>query len=92
MIQYEPNVTLMFDINTAYVQIAAAADLYVAKGNLDIWIYLKDCKLQFHCVELKRMSRYFIGHYRSQALVHGMTRKAWDKLGRKLALVYFQTK
>ena len=91
MYQYESGQDDRFDIRRAYIQIAAAAALFSAKGQLDIWIYLNDSKLQFHRVELKCLGRFFIGHYRSQALMHGLTSKAWDKLGSKLARVWFQS-
>lgn len=78
-----------FDILDAYNQIAGAAFRFEQCGHLNIWIYLKDEKLQFHYVELSPLSDYFVAYFPCKKVTHGFSNFEWNRLGRNIARVYF---
>lgn len=85
MYQYESSITQNFKINQAYITISAAAALYLNKGHKHIWIYLKDNMLKFFPVEFDTMSEFYVGHFRCQNILDGLSDRAWNKLGLNLA-------
>lgn len=88
MYHYVSEPKLKFNIEDCYNKIAGAAFRFLSGGHLHIWIYLKDCELAFHYVELKPMSKYLVAHYSTQKITRGFSASDWKRLGSLLAAVY----
>ena len=91
MYQYKSESVKRFNVVGAVCQIAGAAFRFEACGHRDIWIYLKDCELQFHCVEFKLLSKYFVAHYPCHKVTHGFSDFEWNKLERRLCRVFLES-
>lgn len=92
MVAQEPSDVKQFNIEEAYNEIAGAAFLFENEGHLEIWIYLKDNSLQFHYVQVPCIDDYLVAHYKCHKVTHGFSSFEWNKLGRKLARIYFASK
>ena len=61
-------------------KVAGQAFLYINKGNLEIWIYLKDGKLQFYPCRFATYDSFLVGHYKCDKITLGFSDADWNKL------------
>ena len=61
-------------------EIAGQAFLYLNKGKLELWIYLKDGKLKFYPCRFAVYDSFLVSHYKCDKITSGFSNADWRKL------------
>ncbi len=72
-------------------QIAGQAFLYLDKGNLELWIYLKDGELKFYPCRFPMLANYLVGHYKCDKITQGFSNADWNKLSIRIYRAHLES-